>query len=247
MLGPHLLGRIQPPDFEHVALHPFAAPAPPAWGVEVSLRPPTLSSYDQGQTPKCVAYSSSRVINWFNQYAFDADWLYDECKKIDPWPGEDGTSARYACDVLRRKGHWRTISGKPVKAGAKLAHGISGNTWAQSVDDIRSVFARSATSVFARGKPQPVLVGSDWFEAWFTPQRLGADPDYYLRSVAAAGNLAGGHEWGIWSCSDKREAFGIRNTWGKAWPALVWIHYSDITELFNRGADCCVLNDLATR
>lgn len=236
-LGPHLLGRIEPPDDKHIELHPFAAAAPPPWGIEVTIKPPTLSEYDQGNSPRCVAYSTSRVMNWFNQYAFDADWLYAECKKIDAWPGQDGTSARYACDVLRSQGHWRTIHGQPVKVGARPAHGITSNTWAQTSDEIRSVFARP--------KPQPVLMGTNWYEAWFTPQRVGAE--YRLQPLAQAGAVAGGHEWGIWACSDKRAAFGIRNTWGDAWPPLVWIAYTDIDALFTLGADCCVLRDLASR
>lgn len=237
-LGSHLLGRIEPPSWEHVALHPFATAAPPPWGLEVTIKPPLLSAYDQRDTPRCVAYSASRVLNWFNKYAFDPDWLYAECKKIDAWPGQDGTSARYACDVLRRQGHWRTIHGAPVKAGPKLAHGIASNTWAQSVDDIRAVFARSS--------PQPVLIGSNWYDAWFDP-RPGTTNEPWLKPVASAGQVAGGHEYGLWACSDKREAFGIRNTWGDLWPALVWVSYATIDALFAQGADACVLNDLATR
>lgn len=238
ILGPHLLGRVEPPDWNHVALHPFAAPPPPPQGIEVVLRQPTLSAYNQGNTPRCVAYSTSRVMNWFNKYAFDPDWLYAECKKIDPWPGEDGTSARYACDVLRNKGHWRTINGKPVKVGARAQHGIASNTWAQTVDEIRAVFAQP--------KPQPVLIGSDWFNAWFDPVQSSAG-EYWLQDTLSAGGDVGGHEYGLWACSDRRQAFGIRNTWGDAWPPLVWISYSIMNVMFARGADACILRDLPTR
>ena len=66
--------------------------------------------YDQGQTPRCVAYASSGVktdeefLQWGQRYKFDADWLYGECKKIDGIPGEDGTFPRIACQILQQRG-----------------------------------------------------------------------------------------------------------------------------------------------
>jgi hypothetical protein len=235
-LGPHLLGRIEPEDQVPQQLHPYTTLVPPA-AVEVVIPPPTLSEYNQGQTPRCVGYSISRVINWFNKYAFDADWLYAECKKIDPWPNEDGTSARYACDVLRREGHWRTIRSLPVKAGPRVVHGIASNTWALSVDDIRHVFADA--------KPQPVVLGTEWLENWFQPTHRNSE--YWLQDIAAGGRSAGGHEYGLWACSDARQAFGIRNTWGPDWPPLVWQSYDTVATLLDRGGDACVLHDLASR
>lgn len=233
--GPHLLGRVPPPDDAHLRAYTLSAPVPAT--VEVEIPRPTLSVYDQGATPRCVGYSISKIMNRFNHYAFDADWLYAECKKIDGYPG-DGTSARYACDVLRNKGHWRTINGKPVKVGARAQHGIASNTWAQTVDEIRAVFAQP--------KPQPVLIGSDWFNAWFDPVQSSAG-EYWLQDTLSAGGDVGGHEYGLWACSDRRQAFGIRNTWGDAWPPLVWISYSIMNVMFARGADACILRDLPTR
>lgn len=235
MLGSHLLGRVEAPDDRHVQLHPLRAAAPVS--VEHTIRQPTLNAYDQGNTPRCVAYSASRVVNFFNQYAYDADWLYAECKKIDPWPGQDGTSARYACDVLRSQGHWRIIRGAPVKVGPRPAHGIVANTWATAVDDIRAVLARA--------KPQPVLLGIDWMDAWFTPEARGGD--WWLQPIDRAGRVAGGHEIGVWAASDKRQALGLRNTWGGDWPALVWVSYADVDRMLGYGADACVMVDAPTR
>lgn len=237
-LGTHLLGRVEPPDRRHEELHPLrrAAAAPPP-SIEVVIKAPSTYNYDQKNTPRCVGYSASRVVNWLNKYVFDADWLYSECKKIDPGPGQDGTSARYACDVLRKQGHWRSIGGKDVKSGPSIKHGIESNTWATSVDDIRAVFGAA--------KPQPVLMGSDWYDSWFNPSPRNGEQ--WLQPIAQAGGVAGGHEWGIWACSDARQAFGLRNTWGNLFPPLVWVAYSTIQQLFGNGADCCVLRDLATR
>lgn len=238
-LGPHLLGRTAPPDTRHLEAYPFGVTADPSIVIEKEIARPTLDAYDQGATPKCVAFSTSKVVNWFNKYDFDAPWLYDRCKEVDGMPGVDGTNARAACDVLRTQGHLRRVKGKPVKAGPSLKHGISGNRWAQSVDEIRAVFATAT--------PQPVLIGIDWYDAWFTPDvsRAGG---YWLQMISQAGQIAGGHEIGVWAVSDKRQAFGLSNTWGKqGWPDLAWMPYTVMKQLFAQGADACVITDLATR
>lgn len=240
-LGPHLLGRKPAPDSRHLELHPYDAAAPPQ-GIEVNIKRPTLSPYDQGQTPECVAFSTSKIVNHFNGYAFDAPWLYARCKEIDGDPTGEGTNARFACDVLRTKGHWRMISGKDVKAGPSLKHGITSNSWATTVDDIRSVFASA--------KPQPVPIGIDWYEAWFQPAESRGG-EWALQSPAQAGGVAGGHEIGIWACSDSRQSFGLSNTWGWDWPGghdqLVWLPFNTMAQLFGADADACVIQDLASR
>lgn len=236
MLGTHLLGRVAPPDNKHVALYPFNVKAT-AVDIEKEIARPTLDVYDQGDTPECVAFSTSKVVNWFNKYAFDAPWLYSECKKIDGMPDADGTNARAACDVLRTIGHWRKVNGQDVAAGPLLKHGIASNHWATTSDQIRAVFATAL--------PQPVLLGIDWYEAWFKP--TDKNGEYWLTSISSAGNNVGGHEIGIWACSDKRQAFGLSNTWGSYWPKLVWVSYATVNQLLDQGGDACIITDLATR
>ncbi|MBA3841037.1 MAG: hypothetical protein H0X39_00180 [Actinobacteria bacterium] len=238
--GAHLLGRVAPDDSWHLQLHAFSA-GPPPDHVEVQIKRPTLDQYDQGNTPHCVAYATSKVMNHFNQFAFDAEWLYARAKEVDGMPGVDGTNARAACDVLRSKGHWRRIKGKNTKTGPDKKHGIESNTWAQTVDEIRSVFAAP--------KPQPVLIGIDWLSAWFQPVEKHPG-EYWLQDVDRAGSSAGGHEIGIWGCSDERQAFGLSNTWGNGWvrgDRLVWLPYKTMDWLFGHNADACVVKDLASR
>lgn len=234
--GPHLLGRVAPIDDRHLRAYTLSVAVPVT--VEREIKRPTADSYDQGPTPRCVGYSTSKVMNFYNRYVFDADWLYAECKKIDGYPG-DGTNARAACDVLRRLGHWRKINGKPVKAGPKPAHGIASNQWAPNVDVIRGVLSTG----------NPVLLGIDWYNAWFQPQRSMTDGkiEYLLQPIASAGQVAGGHEIGVWAASDRRQAFGLSNTWGSGWPDLAWISYSDVARLLAQGGDACVITDLPTR
>lgn len=235
--GPHLLGRVPAPDDAHVRAYPLRA-ATPTGSVEAVIKRPTLDSYDQGATPQCVAFAASKVMTHFNHAAFDAHWLYAQCKLIDGYPG-DGTNARFACDVLRRAGHLRLIHGQPVREGVKLKHGIASNRWATTVDEIRACFAGP--------KPQPVLLGIDWYEAWFWPQAVLDGSDAWLVDFPSAGRVVGGHEIGVWACSDERQAFGLSNTWGASWPPLVWVSYAMVSRMLVEGGDACVLADLPTR
>jgi hypothetical protein len=74
--------------------------------------------------------------------------------------------------------------------------------------------------------------------------------EYWLQAPVSGGGSAGGHEIGIWACSDARQAFGLSNTWGN-WPVsskdLVWLPYTTMTWLFGQGGDACIIQDLATR
>jgi hypothetical protein len=62
---------------------------------------------DQGQTPWCV---DATRCHWqlslplYGRLTHLLGDLYEECKKIDPWPGEDGTSATYMLQVCERLG-----------------------------------------------------------------------------------------------------------------------------------------------
>lgn len=235
-----LLGRTAPKTTKHLEAYPSGLTVSPSVKIEKVIPRPTASLYDQGQTPRCVGYSISKVMNWFNKMAYDADWLYAQCKKIDGAPNEDGTNALAACQVLEKLGHLQETGGKDVAAGPLKKHGISGYRWATSVDQIRAVFATA--------KPQPVPIGINWYNAWFEPKE-NDHYEYTLTPISSAGGIAGGHEIGIWGCSDSRQAFALSNTWGAPpnYPSLVWLPYSTMTQLFAEGADAVVVTDLPTR
>lgn len=62
---------------------------------------------DQGNTPWCV---DATRCHWqlslpvYGRLSHALGALYEECKKIDPWPGEDGTSAEYMLTVCQERG-----------------------------------------------------------------------------------------------------------------------------------------------
>lgn len=112
-------------------------------GHEWCLKPPSMvdlvewwRKLDQGNEGACVGYALTRMMMLLNRKTFNPNWLYEQAKIVDEWPGEnyDGTSGRAGCDVLRTLGHviWR---GEKVFAPV-LDFGISANRWATSVDDI---------------------------------------------------------------------------------------------------------------
>jgi hypothetical protein len=60
---------------------------------------------DQGTTPWCVDANRCHwqlALPTYGRLTHPLGELYAECKKIDPWPGEDGTSMWYMVQVLER-------------------------------------------------------------------------------------------------------------------------------------------------
>lgn len=107
--------------------------------------------YDQGAEGACVGFGSSRMMSLLNRKRYDARWLWDMAKSVDPWPdtnpGDDnGTNLDAAMQILKARGHvsWsslyanRTWQQRDTETPA-LTEGVSAYRWAQTVDEIRSV------------------------------------------------------------------------------------------------------------
>ena len=108
---------------------------------------------DQGREGACVGFGVSHelaarpaaVRNLSDAFA---QQLYEDAKKIDPWPGED-------------------YSGTSVLAGVKVAYQrgyCTGYRWCFSVDEIITALAHSG----------PVIVGTNWYEAMYEPDEVNA-------------------------------------------------------------------------
>lgn len=107
--------------------------------------------YNQGDEGACVGFGCSRMMSQLNRRRYDARWLWDMAKSVDPWPetnpGDDeGTSVHAGLDVLRGRGHvpWsstytgRTWQDRDAEEPV-FAEGVTANRWATSVDQIRAV------------------------------------------------------------------------------------------------------------
>lgn len=242
------LKRIPPTDFKHVQKYLFRAVAPKTVAnVEDRLSLPYWHwQHDQGREGACVGFALSFMMSILNEqqaraipqkpyvHKYNSRWLWSEAKRIDEWPetnpGDDnGTSVRAGCDVLRTLGHQR-ILGK-VTNQADISQGIKENRWAITVDEIRTAISQGI----------PVVLGIDWMSNFDNPKLKGRD---YWIGEGDLGYVRGGHAICVYGASDKRQAFALKNSWGKSYP-LVWIPYKVVGELIqaDRYGEACLVTD----
>lgn len=189
----HGLGRLHAPDPRDAAFPMRAALA--AQPATRTYRYWNLGPWqgDQGRTSHCVAYS---LMHWLqagpvtNRRVEGGPYLppgdvYREAQLIDEWAGEEptyyGTSVRAGCKVLQAKG----------LVGSYL--------WGTSLDDVLD-------AVLAKG---PVVMGTDWWTGFFTPDVSGL--------VKPTGVVEGGHAWMIYGANRTTGMVSCRNSWGAGW------------------------------
>jgi C1A family cysteine protease len=172
--------------------------------------------YDQGQTPRCVAYASSGVktdeefLQWGHRYKFNADWLYSECKKQDGIPNEDGTFPRVACQILQSEGDVLDTSSVSTCFLCKKKDPITpvpDMKWSiQAYYRIDSSNTDDAIKqiIYQYGS---FLAASDWYNNWFNKFSIFPIPE---------GNAEGGHCYRIigWD----KNGWVVANSWG----TLLW-------------------------
>lgn len=168
---------------------------------------------DQGDSPMCVGYAG---WGWLaggpvvNHPRFSPKDLYQWARENDEWPGEDydGTSTLGLMKALKSKGY------------------IDEYRWATEVETL-------VAWILTKG---PVLVGTNWYEDFFTPTAPG---DFLYPNKS---KLAGGHEWRITGADrDKRcpdgtlGALRMVNSWGPAWAdhGRAWISLPVMQRLLN--------------
>lgn len=240
------LGRRVPTDFNHVARYPFSAVVAETVNTveDVLLLPSWHWNHDQGREGACVGYGTSMMMSIINEqqarangtkpykHLYDSRWLWNEAKKIDEWddtnPGDDnGTSVRAGCDVLRKQGHILIHRNKPLPINP--AEGISTNRWARTVDEIRTAIAMK----------MPVSIGVTWYSNFDNPILKGRE---HWIGEGNLGHVRGGHCLCLYGASDKRQAFKLKNSWGRSYP-LVWIPYSTIDILIKDYGEFALVTD----
>jgi hypothetical protein len=132
------------------------APSPrsrPRGGHAIALKPRGVNDlgswydfYNQVSEGICVSEAVARMQSLNNRRAYQPRWLYDQCKKIDGAPNEEGTWVSVAFDVTRKQGLVRRKPGEPhalhqgeITRYPDAREGISANRWATSIDDVLNV------------------------------------------------------------------------------------------------------------
>jgi hypothetical protein len=240
------LGRRTPSDFTHVTKFPYGAVAPViVKEVNKSLKLPSWHwSWDQGEEGACVGFGTSMMMSVLNEqqaradklppysHLYNARWLWNEAKKIDEFPdtnpGDDnGTTVRAGCDVLRTLGHVRVLHG--VDRPADITQGIKTNRWARTVDEMRTSIASGI----------PVSIGINWYSNFDTPK---VDGNYWRIGDGDLGYIRGGHCVCIYGASDRRQAFRVKNSWGRDYP-IVWLGYKTMERLLREDGEAALVTD----
>ena len=186
-----------------------------------TITPLTLRNWDdnewwgnQGNTPQCVGYAWA---HWIEDGPVKhggvppivpPSLIYDGAQKIDEWVGEnyDGTSVRGAAKYLKNSG----------KIGSYL--------WTFDLNVLVSTILNVG----------PVVVGTNWYNGMFYPDRNGL--------IKISGRLAGGHAYVINGVDTKKQQFRIKNSWGKSWgqQGHAYISFTDMKRLIKENGEICL-------
>ena len=177
---------------------------------------------DQGNTPKCVAYSWLALLlagPVRNKKLPDVNWLYDECQANDEWPGSsyDGTSVRAGAKVLQREGY------------------LSEYIWAYDSDTV-------ARWVLEHG---PVVLGTDWLSGM---DQADADGFIHAEGMNMGGHayLATGVNLAKVCPDGSRGALRIVNSWGTEYGqgGMVWLSLADAGRLIAQWGEAAAPKEL---
>lgn len=250
------LGRRVPTDFDHLSKYTIRAALAPVGieRVEKVLRLPWWHwTHDQGSEGACVGFGTSMMMAILNTQQnrdaklppytvrYDPWWLWDRAKEIDEWddtnPGDpNGTSVRAACEIARTLGLVRykytskLLERLGFQGSPDVVNGISTYRWANTVDEMRACIAAGS----------PISIGVNWYANFDRPERLSNGEDWIGRGDLGA--IRGGHCVCVYGASDRRQAFRVKNSWGRGYP-LVWLPYATMERLLGEYGEACIVTD----
>jgi len=173
---------------------------------------------DQGNTPQCVGYSWS---HWLEDGPVQQSGIppiikpfdiYKNAQKLDEWYGEnyDGTSVRGAVKYLKNIGK------------------VKSYYWAFDVQTLSETILKLG----------PVVVGTNWYNGMFYPNKNGL--------IKIGGQMVGGHAYLINGVDTKTKQFRIKNSWGKSWGkgGHAFISFNDMSRLIKENGEICLAIEL---
>jgi hypothetical protein len=189
------------------------------------------------------------VRPWVRRY--DPLHVWNEAKLIDQWadtnPGDsNGTSVSAGYDIARLQGLVPVKSMKldsngtpfPVNPGIlDSSAGVDVVRWATSADEIRTAIATGL----------PVTIGVTWYKNFDNPvakrhKLFGRWFDEHWIGEGDLGSERGGHCVVLYGASDKRQAFKMKNSWGRDYP-LVWLPYETMEALLRDWGEAALVVD----
>jgi len=168
---------------------------------------------DQGDTPQCVAYSGVQFLRTApirQEPPFTPAELYNECKKIDNYPNQDGTSVDALFKVLKAQGL------------------VESYHWAETVSD-------AVTWLLDTG---PVVMGFLVDEGTFEDAENDFFVKISDHGDGHAVLLSGADKHKI--CPDgSTGAARITNSWGVSWycGGKAWISFTDLQKVLDTGGE----------
>jgi hypothetical protein len=148
---------------------------------------------DQGQTQSCVGQSSTgmkeiqETIELNQVLQLDGLAFYNECKKVDGAPNEEGTYIRVAMKILQDQG--------------AFGYKIASYTRLNNVNEMRTALASSG----------PFVSGFPVYDSFKSPTKGIID------LPKEGETLYGGHAILITGYDDNQKLFKFKNSWSKGW------------------------------
>ena len=183
---------------------------------------------DQGQLGSCVGFAVTALKEWQEKVEHEAElaagkkgktkvydlsesWLYWNCKKIDAWPGEEGTSIRYAMKVLQQIGvptekAWPYDDidiGEPKRWANLVAR------W-NTIESYWRVDSLHELKVALMDAPVPIGVAC-FLEIFYTGR------DGIVPYPANPNDIYGGHAILAVGYDDAKQLIKFKNSWGATW------------------------------
>jgi len=212
---------------------------------------------DQGQLGSCVGFAVAAMKEWQEStehleevaegkddhrdgkvYDYSEQWIYYNCKAIDPWPDEEGTSIRYAFSILRNKGV-PTESAWPysdVEIGEPQSWSYLIARWASGGSYFRIASPEELVQTLIENGP--CVIGIYCFYEIFYPRNgivdYPEDPQMWY----------GGHAICITGWDPITRMFTFKNSWSKYWGdgGYGYLPYEFIKDFM---LDAWVLKDIA--
>jgi|694.fasta_scaffold00433_47 hypothetical protein len=173
---------------------------------------------NQGNTPQCVGYAWA---HWLEDGPVPQSGIgpiippkviYENAQRVDEWAGEnyDGTSVRGGVKYLQSVGK------------------VSSYYWGFNLTTL-------INSVLNLG---PVVVGTNWYNGMFYPNRNGL--------IKISGRIAGGHAYVINGVNTVTKLFRIKNSWGQSWgqSGHAYISFTDMQRLIRERGEICFATEI---